>query len=251
MTTTTTITDSRRTRMAALGHANAVRVARREARESIKRVPPVTGARIATQILLAPPEWARSMSLERLLSAIRGFGRVRIKEVAAGAATVPVGQLGYALRAAIASECARDAEHLSERRRSPIPDIGGRIPQAQQALAEANRVRLARARALARIAQAPSRVIGTFRAAGLIGNSRRGNEFDRLAVKKVLAAIPDVGVTGAGALMAELGILESTQLGMLSETRARHLALAVRQQYGAGRCNHQRTPQVTELARAA
>jgi hypothetical protein len=250
-TTTKIIEDSQRARMAALGHANAVRVARRDARESIKRVPPVTGAQIAKQIMLAPPEWAMSMSLERLLGAIRGFGRVRIKEVAAGAATVPLGQLGYAVRAAIASECARDAEQLSKRRRSSMPDIGQRIPQAQQALAEANRVRLARARALARIAQAPSRAIGAFRAAGLIGNSRRGNEFDRLAVKKVLAAIPDVGVTGAGALMAELGILESTQLGMLSEPRARHLARAVRQQYGAGRCNDQRTPQVTELPRAA
>ena len=251
MTTTTTIVDSRRTRMAALEHANAVRVARSDARERIKRVPPVTGAQIAKQVMLAPPDWARSMSLERLLSAIRGFGRVRIKEVAAGAATVPLGALGHVVRAAIASECARDAEHLSERGRSLAPGIGGRIPQAQEALAEANRVRLARARKLAHIAQAPNRVIGAFRAAGLIGNSRRGNEFDRLAVKKVLAAIPDVGVTSAGALMAELGILESTQLGMLSEIRARHLALAVRQQYGAGRCNDQRTPQVTELARVA
>ena len=251
MTTTTTTTDSRRTRMAALEHANAVRVARRDARERIKCLPPVTGAHLAKQIMLEPPEWANGMSLDRLLSAIRGFGDARIKQVAGGAAKVPLSQLGDVVRAAIASECARDAEHLSERRRSPIPDIGGRIPQAQQALAEANRVRLARARALARIAQAPSRVIGTFRAAGLIGNSRRGNEFDRLAVKKVLAAIPDVGVTGAGALMAELGILESTQLGMLSEARSRQIAVAVRQQYGAGRCNHQRTPQVTELARAA
>jgi hypothetical protein len=251
MTTTTTIVDPRRTRLAALEHANAVRVARSDARERIKRVPPVTGAQIAKQIMLAPPDWARGMSLERLLSAIRGFGRVRIKEVAAGAATVPLGALGHAVRAAIASQCAQDAEHLSERRRSLAADIGGRIPQAQQALAEANRVRLARAAALARIAQAPNRVIGTFRAAGLIGNSRRGDEFDRLAVKKIIAAIPDVGVTGAGALMAELGILESTQLGMLSEIRARQLALAVRRQYGAGRCNEQRTPQFTGLARPA
>jgi hypothetical protein len=51
--------------------------------------------------------------------------------------------------------------------------------------------------------------------------------------------------------MAELGILESTQLGMLSEIRARHLALAVRRQYGAGRRNEQRTAQATKLARAA
>jgi hypothetical protein len=233
MTTTRTLSDSRRTRMTSLTHANEVRVARRDARERIKRLPPVSGAQMAKQIMLAPSEWANGMSLERLLSAIRGFGRVRIKEVAAGAATVPLGQLGYAVRAGIASECALNAEHLSERRRSPLPDVDRRISQAQDALAEANRVRLARARALAHIAQAPNRVTGAFRAAGLIGNSRRGDEFDRLAVKKVIAAIPDVGVTGAGALMAKLGILESTQLGMLSETRARQIAAAARGRYGA------------------
>lgn len=234
-TATTIIEDSKRKRMTALGHATAVRVARRDARERIKRLPPITGAHLAKQIMLEPPEWANSMSLDRLLSAIRGFGDVRIKQVAGGAAKVPLSQLGDVVRAAIANECAWDAEHLSERRRSPLPHIEQRIPQAQEALAEANRVRLARARKLAHIAQAPNRVIGAFRAAGLIGNSRRGDEFDRLAVKKVLVAIPDVNVTRASALMAELGILESTQLGMLSEIRARQIAVATRGRYGAGR----------------
>jgi hypothetical protein len=251
MTSTISITDSRQTRMDALGHANAVRVARCDARERIKRLPPLSGARFAEQIMLEPPEWANNMSLERLLGAIRGFGDVRIKQVAAGAATAQLGQLSYAVRAAIASECVRNAERLSEGRRSPRPHIEQRTSQAQEALAEANRVRLARVQALAHIAQAPNRVIGAFRAAGLIGNSRRGNEFDRVAVKKVLAAIPEVSATRVDELIAELGILESTQLGMLSETRSRQIAVVVRQRYGVAGSTNQRTAPDTEMAHAA
>jgi hypothetical protein len=221
-----------RQREDSLHKANHVRHQRRLLRERIARLAPPDGAALAARVLTHPPGHALGMSVERLLTAISSFGPVHASEVAGAASLTALGRLTGHERAEIASACQRRAAHLRGRRAiAPAP----RREQALQALADADRVRLARAQALRLIAQAPTTVTGAWRAAALIRNSNRPQELDGLTIKAVLTAIPDVGGTCAQAVMEPLALSDRTRLAMLSPSRATRVAAAVIGRYGRHR----------------
>ena len=98
--------------------------------------------------------------------------------------------------------------------------------QALRALAAADKVRLARARALREIAQAPTTAAGAWRAAALINASRPG-ELDGLPVKAVLEAVPGVHQRATRQIMRPLALTDGTRLEMLSRSRSAQVATAL------------------------
>jgi hypothetical protein len=211
----------------ALARANRVRHQRRLLRERIARLVPPDGAAMAESVLLRPPDFALTMTVERLLSAVQGFGSVRVRAIARAHEESPLGALADEERAAIASACQDTAASLRGRRR-----IGRHDPtQALRALAGADRVRLARVNALRKIAQAPTSATGAWRAAALINSSSRLAELDGLALKAIVEAIPGVRKSTAWEIMQPLSLSDSTRLSMLSRTRAASIASALISRY--------------------
>lgn len=213
-----------------LAKANLIRTQRRLLRQQIAGLTPPDGAAVAGRVLLEPPEFALSMTVARLLTAVSGIGPVRVKAIAGTHKTSPLVGLSHSERVLIAGECERCAAGLNgwQRRSCRILDR----PQAMRALTDADRVRLSRAGALRLIAQTPGTGLATWRAAALINNSTRPPELDGLTVKAVLEAIPRVGDHGAQALIDELSMSDSTQLSMLSRSRSAQVAAAVIVRYG-------------------
>lgn len=229
MQTSNTTFDVHCQRMQALVRANEIRIGRAAARRSLKHSAPRTAAGHAKEILLDPPLWAQGMTTERLLSAIRGFGPVRVRRIAGEATWMAIGHISDKARATIAMRCVTESSHLSGVRNGGPTNVG----QAQQALQEANRVRLARADALAHIAKAPSRSLAALRAAALIGNPDRDPLFDGLPVRKALEAIPRVDHTTTNRLLDDLKMGRRATLGALSPFRARQLACECRTRFQA------------------
>jgi hypothetical protein len=219
-----------------LAKANLVRRRRRLLRQRIAALEPPAGAALVARVLLAPPEFAQRMSVGRLLTATTGVGAVRAKAIAGAATTRPLGSFSNQERASIASACTR--------RVASLEGLGRRRPQqhersqAMRALASADRIRLARAGALRMITQTPGTGLAAWRAASLINATARPVELDGLTVKAVLEAIPGVGERAAGALLGELALTESTQLLMLSRSRATRAAGVLIARHGrrAGPC---------------
>jgi hypothetical protein len=213
-----------------LAKANLIRTQRRQLRQQIARLTPLEGAALAGRVLLEPPEFALSMTVSRLLTAVNGIGPARAKTIAGAHKTSPLVGLSHSERALIAGECERRAATLNgwQRRSRRSPDR----PQAMRALAGADRVRLSRAGALRAITQTPGAGLAAWRAATLINDSKRPRELDGLTVKAVLEAIPRVGDHGARALIGELALSDSTQLFMLSRSRAARIAAALITRHG-------------------
>jgi hypothetical protein len=218
---TITIEDARtREREARLRKANLVRERRRELRERIAGLAPPDGAALVASTLLEVPDYTRSMRVGRLLRAINGFGEDRARKTAGAHTTSQLGQLSISKRAAIAEECEFRAAHLKTHR-GPQSD-----PElALQALAAADRVRLARAHALTQIAKAPTSTLGAWRAAALISNGARPTDLGGLTVRAVLEAIPGVHTEIARKIMEPLALTDTSRLEMLSRVRASRVAV--------------------------
>jgi hypothetical protein len=228
--TTTTIASARlaRQRTAALAQANRVRHRRRLLRQRIARRDPPQGAALACATLLHPPDYARTMTVERLLTAINAFGSVRAKAIAGQHQRAALDALDAEDRARIAARCQQAAANLAARHRHGPVDH----EQAMRALAGADRVRLARACALRAIARAPGRGTAAWRAAVLISASSRSPELQGLTVHAVVEAIPKVGETATRRLLEELQLSGGVRLEMLSRARAARIAATVLARYG-------------------
>jgi hypothetical protein len=232
MTISTTNPEALRQRRDALDRANRVRRRRRHLRDTIARATPATGASLAAGVLLAPPGYAQTMTVTRLLTAIHGFGKSRAKGTAGRHAhNNQLGALSGPERARIAAETQRVAAHLT--RRVEAPQRRNRA-QAMDAINDANQVRFRRSRALREVASAPSRGSGAFRAAAILTSAQRPAELDGLAVQAVIEAIPRVQEASARRLLGPLKVSDTTTLAMLSRARAVTVASVLIARYGRG-----------------
>jgi ribosomal protein S13 len=207
----------------ALQKANRVRTQRRLLRERIAHRAPLDGAKLAAKVLLHPPDYAQTMTVERLLTAIHGIGTVRAKAIAGPRSKSVLRALSTHDRVRFAVACQRHAAHLKHWQQSTTTNP----KQSMRALDDANRVRLLRAQTLRVISNAPDAVTGTWRAAALINNPTRPAELDGLTVKAVLETIPGIEAATARKIMAPLTLSDSTRLEMLSRPRSAQLAAAL------------------------
>jgi hypothetical protein len=206
-----------------LQKANRVRTQRRVLRERIADRAPLDGAKLVTKVLLEPPDYAQTMTVERLLRAVHGVGSVRAKAIAGPRNTSVLRALSTRDRVRIAVACQRGTAHLKHWRQSST----GNPNQARRALDDANRVRLLRAQTLRAISSAPEPTAGAWRAAALINNPARPVELNGLTVKAVLEAIPRVESFTARRIMRPLALTDSTRLEMLSRSRSAQVATAL------------------------
>lgn len=220
---TTNPTDRVYQRDDALHKANQVRHARKLLRSRIAQQEPRDGAKLAAQILLHPPQYAQTMTVERLLTAIHSFGSVRAKAIAGSCNARTLRGVSTHDRVRLAVACQRDAAHLKRWNPAPVSNAD----QARRALDDANRVRIFRAQTLREIKHAPDANAGAWRAAALINNPTRPVELDGLTVKAVLEAIPRVEAATARKIMRPLALADSTRLEMLSRSRSTQVATAL------------------------
>lgn len=212
-----------RQRQHGLQKANGVRHQRRLLRGRIARLTPPDGAAMAGRVLLHPPHYAQTMTVERLLTAIHGFGPVRAKAIAGTGSTSVLRELCTDDRVSIAVACKDHAAHLKHWHQSTTINAN----QSRQALDDANRVRLCRVQTLRGISAAPDALTGAWRAAALINNPRRHVELDGLTVKAVLEAIPGIETAIARKIMRPLALTDSVRLEMLSRSRSAQVATAL------------------------
>jgi|GEM_PF-3882521 hypothetical protein len=209
-------------------NANRIRMRRADARRRIARQTPQDGARQAAVILISVPDWAATMTVERLLSAVAYIGPVKARSLASTSAETPIAELHPSTRAAIAHRLVHAAAGLHGRR---VHSHQSNRAQARLALERANHVRLARAGAIAEIKTAPSTGAAAARLCELLLDTGREACLDGLVLRKLIEAIPRAGRERALELLAELKMNRSTQLGALSAARARQLATAIRSRF--------------------
>jgi hypothetical protein len=216
-------------RRKSLYKANAVRRRRRDTRAAIKQLAPPIGAQAACEILLGVPDWAASMSVARLLRAVNGIGSVRAARIAGVNANTPLSRLDSTARAVIARRTVRAAAPLRKRGGAlPAPLPVNRYAQAQEALQSANRIRFACADELRYIADPEDLQQRAARAADLIADSARGSDLDGLPLGKILEAAFGRRDRSAARIILALRLRSTTQLGMLSTSRAQQTAVLVR-----------------------
>jgi hypothetical protein len=208
----------------ALENANRIRLRRVAERKRIARQKPPAAGRTVARILLEVPEWAQTMPVVALLSAVPYLGEIKARKLAGPGAGSALATLDPAKRAQIAHRIIHLAKGLNANSR---PVSGPATEKAQRALHDANRVRLARAAAIAKIKRAPNMHAGAFTLAELITDPEREDCLDGLKLRRLLKAIPHIGEVRARKLIAELHLSETTELGALSELRARQITTAI------------------------
>jgi hypothetical protein len=212
---------SRRSRARELNRRSAdIRTRRAHLKRGLQALPPATGATLVKGILLKPPTWAQTMSVETLIRAINGFGPERTRKIlTATQARASIASLEGPECVRLAAACERDAAHMHKRRCAAPVDHR----QAAEALRRAQHVRLTRAHTLAEIAQAPDTRGGAVRAVALIATTTRPSELEDLRVRSVLEAIPGISINRANKLMDSLALGETATLRVLSSPRANAL----------------------------
>jgi ribosomal protein S13 len=210
----------RRQQAAALAKGNGYRSQRAELRRESKRRTPSVGAERVRAILLAPPECMATITVERLIRSIHGFGAVKATQIAGRSKSKRLCDLRDSERARIADECTRRAADMVMRALPTAPNP----TQASHALQTATRVRLARVEARREITGDSDPAA---RAAALIADPGRDPDLDGMTVQSVLEAIPRVGETRTRKILGMLAMNAATTLAGLSPARAKQLATIV------------------------
>lgn len=238
---------SRLQRASALAKGNGYRSQRAALRRVGKGLAPCDGAERVSAILHSPPASMATMTIERLICTIHGFGPVKANQIAGTSRTKQLGIVSAAERARIAAECTRRAEHMVSRP-SPPP-----VKRAQftRALETATQVRLARVDARRKIAGERDLAAATARAAQLITEQHRDHALDGMTVQSVLEAIPRVGEIRARKILRMLDMNHDTPLCALSASRAHTLATIITAAGEQAREHNKPAMQPTPFALAA